>query len=94
MEWPARFVVPEGEKKQAKSAFRTREGKQPLWRLAHFIDTKGQVDNANHVGNGDLSVAVQVARIAWRGTDRRWTKARWGRRTDTRRGSRGQALRI
>ena len=54
------------EKKQAKSAFRAKERKQPLWRLAHFIDAKGQVDNANHVENGDLPLAVHIARIAWR----------------------------
>ena len=35
----------EREKTQAKSAFRTKKKKrkQPLWRLAHFIDAKGQV---------------------------------------------------
>ena len=54
------------EKKQAKSALRAKERKQPLWRLAHFIDAKGQVDNANHVENGDLPLAVHIARIAWR----------------------------
>lgn len=74
VEWLAGFAVSERErgKKQTKVHLeRTKERKQPLWRLAHVIDSKGQVDNANRIENGGLSVTVHIARIVCRSTGRR-----------------------